>query len=64
VVCVSRTLEELLLQLSLGDLNLDSFVNLLLMPTLVIGVVLNCCGKEGVDESRLAETRLASNLRR
>ena len=36
------TLEEALLQLSLCDLNLDGFVNLLVVTTLVIGVVLDC----------------------
>jgi hypothetical protein len=49
-----RTLEELLFQLGLGNLNLDRLVDLLLVPTLVVGVVLNGCGEERVDESRLA----------
>lgn len=59
---LSLTLEELLLELGLGDLNLDRLVDLLLVPALVIGVVLDGRGEEGVDEGRLAQTRLASNL--
>ena len=58
----SHTLEELLLQLGLGDLNLNGLVNLLRVTAFVIGVVLNGGGKEGVDECSLAESRLASNL--
>jgi hypothetical protein len=59
---LSLTLEELLLELGLGDLNLDRLVDLLLVPALVIGVVLDGRGEESVDEGRLAQTRLASNL--
>lgn len=33
------------------------------MSALVVGVVLDGRGEEGVDEGRLAQTRLASNLR-
>ena len=58
----SHTLEELLLQLGLGDLDLDGLVNLLLMSTLVIGIVLDGGGEEGVDEGGLSKARLASNL--
>lgn len=58
------TLEELLLELSLGDLNLDSLVHLLVVSSLVVGIVLDGGGEEGVDEGSLSETRLASNLRR
>ena len=50
------TLEELLLELGFCDLNLDSFIDLLGMSSLVVGVVLDCGGEEGVDESRLSET--------
>ena len=57
-----RTLEELLLQLSLGDLDFDRLVDLLLVPALVIGVVLDGRGEEGVDEGGLAQARLAGNL--
>jgi hypothetical protein len=57
-----RTLEKLLLKLSLGDLDLDGLVNLLGMSLLVIGVVLDRGGEERVDESSLAQARLASNL--
>lgn len=56
------TLEELLLQLGLCDLNLDGLVNLLRVTALVIGIVLNGGREEGVDEGGLSESRLASNL--
>ena len=56
------TFEELLLQLSLGDLNLNGSVNLLLMTALVVGVVFDGCGKQGVDESGLSQSRLSGNL--
>jgi hypothetical protein len=59
-----RTLEELLLQLSLGDLNLDRLVDLLLVSALVVGIVLDGGGEQRVDEGRLAESRLAGNLKR
>lgn len=58
------TLEELLLQFSLGDFNLDRLVDLLGMAALVVGVVLDGGRKEGVDEGRLSATRLASDLLR
>jgi hypothetical protein len=32
------------------------------MPALVVGIVLDGCGEERVDEGRLAKSRLASNL--
>lgn len=32
------------------------------MSALVVGVVLDCGGEEGVDEGRLSKARLASNL--
>jgi hypothetical protein len=57
------TLEELLLQLGLGDLNLDRLVNLLLMAALVVGIVLDRGGEQRVDEGGLSEPRFASNLR-
>lgn len=56
------TLEELLLQLGLGDLNLNSLVNLLGMAALVVGIVLDGGGEQGVDEGCLSQARLASNL--
>lgn len=59
-----RTLEELLLQLGLGNLDLDGLVDLLLVTALVIGIVLDRGREEGVDECSLAKTRLASNLLR
>lgn len=57
-----RTFEELLLQLGLGDLDLDRLVHLLLVTALAIRVLLDGGGEERVDEGRLAEARLASNL--
>jgi hypothetical protein len=57
-----RTLEELLLELSLCDFDFDSLVNLLLVTAAVVCVVLDGGGEESVDEGSLAETRLASNL--
>ncbi len=56
------TLEELLLELSLGNLNLHGLVDLLLVPPLVIGIVLDGSREQGVDERRLSQARLASNL--
>lgn len=58
----ARTLEELLLELGLGDFNLDSLVDLLLMTALVVGIVLDGGREQRVDESRLSEARLSSNL--
>lgn len=57
-----RTFEELLLELSLGDLNLNRLVHLLMVSSLVVGIVLDGGGEEGIDEGSLSETRLASNL--
>jgi hypothetical protein len=57
-----RTLEELLLELGLGDLDLDRLVHLLVVSSLVVGIVLDGGGEEGVDEGRLSEPGLASNL--
>lgn len=59
---LALTLEELLLEFGLGNLNLDGLVDLLLVSALVIGVVLDGRGEEGVDEGGLAQARLASNL--
>lgn len=58
-----RTLEELLLELSLCDLNLDRLVHLLHVSALVVGIVLDSGREEGVDEGRLSEARLARHLR-
>lgn len=57
-----HTLEELLLQLSLCNLDLDGLVDLLLVSPLVVGIILDGRGEKGVDEGRLAEARFASNL--
>lgn len=56
------TLEELLLKLSLGNLDLNRLIDLLLVAALVIGVVLDGGGEQGVDEGRLSQAGLASNL--
>ena len=56
------TLEELLLELSFGNLDLNSFVHLLVVSSLVIGVVFDGSREESVDEGCLSEARLASNL--
>jgi hypothetical protein len=58
----SHTFEELLLELSLGDLDLDRLVHLLVVSSLVVGIVLDGGGEQGVDEGSLSESRLASNL--
>ena len=58
---LALTLEELLLQLGLGDLDLDGLVDLLRVTAAVIGVVLDGGGEEGVDEGGLAQARLAGN---
>lgn len=57
-----RTFEELLLQLGLGDLDLDGTVDLLLVAALVIGIVLDGGGEEGVDEGSLSQSRFSGNL--
>jgi hypothetical protein len=54
VVWSFRTLEELLLQLCLCDLDFDGFVNLLVVAAFVVGVVLDGGGEEGVDEGGLS----------
>ena len=58
----THTLEELLLQLGLGDLDLDSLVNLLGMSALVVCVVLDSGREEGIDEGRLSQPGFSSNL--
>ena len=62
ITIFKHTFKELLLQLCLGNLNLNSLVNLLVMAALVVGIVLDRGGEEGVDECSLSATRLASNL--
>ena len=54
-----HTLEELLFQFSFRDLDLNGLVNLLGVSALVVGVVLDSSREKGVDESGLAESRLA-----
>lgn len=53
---MSLTLEKLLLQLGLGDLNFDSAVHLLLVTALVVGIVLNGGREESVDEGSLSQS--------
>ena len=48
------TLEELLFQLGLCDLDLHSLVDLLLVAALVVGIILNRRREQGVDKGRLA----------
>ncbi len=59
-----HTLEEFLFQLSLGDLNLDSLVDLLLVSALVVGIVLDGGREERVDKGGLSKASLSGNLRR
>lgn len=56
------TLEELLFQLCLCDLDLDGLVHLLHVAALVVGVVFDGGGEERVDEGGLSEARFTSNL--
>jgi hypothetical protein len=49
------TFKELLLKLSLCNLNLNSFVDLLRMPAFVIRIVLNGSREESVDKCRLSQ---------
>lgn len=56
------TLEKLLLQLGLGDLNLNGTVNLLLVTALVVGIVFDGGREEGVDKGSLSQSGLSSNL--
>lgn len=56
------TLEELLLQLGLGNLNLDGLVDLLLVSSLVVGIVLDGGGEKRVDKGSLAQPGFTSNL--
>jgi len=55
-------LEELFFEFSLCDFNLDRFVHLLVVSSLVVGIVLDGGGEERVDEGRLAEASLAGDL--
>ena len=48
------TLKEPLLELRLGNLNLDSLIHLLRMSALVIRIVLDGSREESIDESRLS----------
>ena len=57
-----HTLEELLLELGLGNFYFNRLVDLLLVAALVVRVVLDGGGEKGVDEGGLAQARLASNL--
>lgn len=62
--CVDNSeadLEELLLQLGLGDLNLNGLVNLFGVTSAVVGVVLDGRAEESVDEGCLSQSGLAGN---
>lgn len=56
------TFEELLLKLGLGNLYLDCLIYLFCMTASVICVVLDSRGKQGINESGFAQSRLARNL--
>lgn len=56
---IYHTLKELLLELGLRNLNLHRLVNLLGVSAAVVGVVLDGRAEQGVDEGRLAKSRLA-----
>ena len=58
----THTFEKLLLELSLGDFNLDCLVDLLRVSSLMVCIILDSCGKERVDKCCLAQSRFASNL--
>jgi hypothetical protein len=53
---VRLTLEKLLLQLGLSDLDLDGAVYLFLVAALVVGIVLYGGGEESVDEGSLSQS--------
>ena len=59
--CIA-TFEKLLLKLGLGDLDLDSLVDLLRVSPLMIRIVFDGCGKERVYKCRLPQSRLTSDL--
>ena len=61
-VSILYTFEELLLKLSLCDLNLDRLVDLLGMAATMVCVVLDGSREEGIDEGCLSETRFSSDL--
>ena len=60
IFVLALTLEKLLLQLGLGDLDFNGLVDLLGVTAAVVGVVLDGGAEEGVDEGGLSETRLSS----
>ena len=50
----TRTFEKLLLQLGLCNFDLNGLVNLLCVSALVVCIVFDGGGEEGVDEGRLS----------
>lgn len=52
-------LEELLFQLSLGDLDLHGLVDLLGVTAAVVGIVFDGSAEQRVDEGRLSQARFA-----
>jgi hypothetical protein len=59
---VCRTFEEFLLEFGFRNLDLDGLVHLLLMPLLVVRIVFDGGGEEGVDERGLAQSGFACHL--
>lgn len=57
-----NTFEKLLFQFCLGNLNLNSLVNLLRVPSFMVGVIFDCGRKKGVDECSLAQPRFSCYL--
>jgi len=57
-----HTFEEFLFQLGFRNLNLNSLIHLLCVSALMVCIVLDRGGEECVDEGRLSQSRLASNL--
>jgi hypothetical protein len=49
------TLEELLLELSLCDFDLNSLIHLLCVSAFVIGIVLDGSREKSIDEGRLSK---------
>ena len=56
------TFEEFLFQLGFRDLNFNCLVHLLRVSALMVCIVLDRGGEEGIDEGRLSQSRLARNL--
>ena len=57
-----HTFEEFLFQLGLCDLNLNGLIHLFSVSALMVCIIFDCGGEEGVDKGRLSQSRLASYL--